>query len=333
VTPRVGPTSLVGLAVFAAAVSLSAIPATAAQSPLKAQPPVVIPRAAGFFDYMLVDSPKHRLIVSHTGSDTVDFIDTQTGALERQIYIGAAHGIAIDDVRGRYFVGISGAEKGVAVIDRSTLALQTRIATSGPIDALVIDSKRHTIMADEDNGDSIWVISTATLRVIASVHTPIDSDKAEYDPVTDRVYQNFTTINATLVLDPSTFRELKRYSTLPATKPHGLAIDAPQRRLFAAGTNGRLVVLDMATGRLIAAVAIASRADQIALDLKRHRLYCASGNGVLSVLDESGGNAKFVANVTVPRGAHTIAVDPATGSVWISYGSEHDDYVMKLLPQ
>jgi DNA-binding beta-propeller fold protein YncE len=332
-TRSVGPALAVGLAVLAATLPLFARPANAAENPLKAQPPVIIPRAVGFFDYMLVDSREHRLIVSHTGSDTVDFIDTTTGALERQLYVGAAHGIAIDEVGGRYFVGISGAEKGVAVIDRSTLALRTPIATPGPLDALVIDPKRHTLMADEDNGDSIWVISTTTQRVIATVRTPVDSDAAEFDPISDRVYQNFTTINAMLVFDPATFRELTRYSTLPATKPHGLAIDAPQGRLFAAGSNGKVVVLDMATGRLIAAVPIAPHADQIAIDLQRHRLYCASGNGVLSVLDERGGTAKLIANVSVPQGAHTIAVDPTTGAVWISYGTEHDDYVMKLLPQ
>ena len=78
---------------------------------------------------------------------------------------------------------------------------------------------------------------------------------------------------------------------------------------------------------------IASRADQIALDLRRHRLYCASGEGVLSVLDETGGSARLIANVSVPRGAHTIAIDTTTGAVWLSYGTEHDDFVMKLLPQ
>ena len=50
---------------------------------------------------MLVDSGLHRLIVSHTGSDTVDFVDTNTGALERQIYVGATHGIAIDETKLR----------------------------------------------------------------------------------------------------------------------------------------------------------------------------------------------------------------------------------------
>ena len=325
--------AVAAVAAVVAAVASFASPSPAANTPLKALPPTVIPRAAGFFDYMIVDAPKHRLIVSHTGSDTVDFINTKTGALERQLYVGATHGIAIDERGGWYFVGISGAEKGVAVIDRSTLTFLKKISTSGPIDALVIDPQRRTLMADEDNGDSIWVISTTSQRVIATVRTPVDSDKAEYDPVSDRVYQNFTTINAMIVFDPSSFRELARYSTLPATKPHGLAIDAAQHRLFAAGTNGKLVVLDMETGRRVTSVAIASRSDQIALDLRRHRLYCASGDGILSVLDETTGSAKLIAKVAVPRGAHTIAVDPTTGAVWISYGTERDDFVMKLLPE
>src|ERR1700736_2102114 len=67
--------------------------ASAAQSSvLQVSAQLRIPRAPGFFDYMIVDAPKHRLIVSHTGSNAVAFIDTSSGELERQLYVGAAHG-------------------------------------------------------------------------------------------------------------------------------------------------------------------------------------------------------------------------------------------------
>jgi DNA-binding beta-propeller fold protein YncE len=317
---------------LAAAGGLLVTPASAAADPFASRVTTVIPRAAGFFDYMLIDRPMHRLIVSHTGSDSVAFLSTATGKVERQLYIGAAHGIAIDERDNKYFVGTSGAERGVVVIDRIALTVSHRIATPGPVDALIFDSRRRRLFADEDNGAWMWVISARLERVVAAIPTPEDSDKGEYDPASDRVYQNYTTTHSLLVIDPSSFQKLARWSTLPATNPHGLAVDRRHHRIFSAGTNAKLAVIDMRSGTLLSSLNISRHVDQIALDERRGRLYCASGDGRLSLIDVRDDEVKFVADVAVPKGAHTLAVDPTSGSVWISYGTEHDDYVMKLEP-
>lgn len=317
--------------VAAAGALLMAAPSTPSD-PFASRTATVIPRAVGFFDYMLIDRPMHRLIVSHTGSDSVAFVNTATGEVERQLYIGAAHGIAIDERDNKYFVGTSGARKGVVVVDRQSLAVSGRIATPGPVDALIFDSRRGTLFADEDNGESMWIISARRERVVATLPTPQDSDKGEYDATSDRVYQNYTTTHTILVIDPSNFQKVARWSTLPATNPHGLAVDGRHHRIFAAGTNGELAVIDMKSGKLLSSMNIAPHVDQIALDAARGRLYCASGDGRLSVLDVRA-KVTVVADVAVPQGAHTLTVDPESGSVWISYGSEHDDYVMKLSPR
>lgn len=309
-----------------------AVQSSAGTLPLIAKPPTIVPRAPGFFDYMIVDQSAHRLIVSHTGSDSVAFVDSQTGAFERQLYIGAAHGIAIDERGGKYYVGVSGARKGIAVIDRKKLVITGHIETPGPVDALAFDSRRGNLFADADNGESIWVVSAARGKVVATIRTPQDSDKEEYDPRSDRVYQNFTTTNTLMVIDPSTLNKRARFSTLPATKPHGLAVDSAHRRVFAAGTNGWLVALDVKTGRVAKTTHIARHVDQIALDRQRHRIYCASGDGVLTVLDEQDGDVRWLADIKVPNGAHTVAVDEGTGAVWISYGTQTSDYVERLVP-
>lgn len=302
-------------------------------APLAAQPPLAIPRSVGYFDYMVVDRKFRRLIAAHTESLSLAFIDVDKDALVRQVYIGAApHGLAIDERDGIYFVGTSGAAHAVMMIDRTTLRSAGSIAMPGPVDALAFDRTRGELYADEDDGDSIWVINARTRRIVATIHTPRDSDKAEYDAQTDRVYQNFTTTNSVAVIDPASHAMRASWSTLPATHPHGLAIDSAHHRLFVAGVNGKLVALDMASGSVISSMSVAAHVDQIALDAKRQRLYCASGEGQLSVV-ESGDRVRLLANVRVPRGAHTVAVDPVTGTVWISYGTEREDYIVRLLPR
>jgi len=259
-------------------------------------------------------------------------VDLASGRLERQIYLaGFPHGIAIDERRGLYLVATSG-EPQVVAIDRQHLRIKKTVRMPGPVDALVLDVKRDRIYADEDNGQRIWVLDP-DLRVVVTIATPQDSDKVEYDLHTDRLYQNFTTIDSTLVIDPARNEILARWSTLPARRPHGLAIDRTRGVLYVAGANGWLVATDVVTGRLLASVRIAPNVDQIALDAKRRRLYCASGDGYISVLDVSRREPTLLANITVPHGAHTLAVDPSSGDVWISYGTERDDYIMRLVPR
>ncbi|MDQ6781354.1 MAG: hypothetical protein M3Z37_09425, partial [Candidatus Eremiobacteraeota bacterium] len=72
--------------------------------PLVAQPAMILPRAPGNFDYLAVDEKLHRLLVPHTSSRTLDVVNMATGSVERQVVLGAGHGIAVDVKDGKYFV-------------------------------------------------------------------------------------------------------------------------------------------------------------------------------------------------------------------------------------
>ncbi|MBV8365702.1 MAG: hypothetical protein JO194_04300 [Candidatus Eremiobacteraeota bacterium] len=298
---------------------------------LVAQPPIRVPKAPGSFDYMLVDVPAHRLLVAHTGSRAFAVLDLKSSAIDAQVYLdGAPHGIAVDLKRDVYFVGTSLVPE-IAVISRRTLRVLRTIRMPGPVDALAFDSAHERLFADEDNGQSIWVLD-ARDRIVATLATPQDSDKSEFDAAAGRLYQNFTTINSTYVIDAATLNVTARWSTRPALKPHGIALDAMRKRIYVAGTNGWLVALSAATGRVVERAAIAKDVDQIAFDAQRGRVYCASGDGVLSVVDVRESGLTHVDDLAVPKGAHTLALDPQTGDVWISYGTDRDDYVMRLAP-
>jgi DNA-binding beta-propeller fold protein YncE len=108
-----------------------------------------------------------------------------------------------------------------------------------------------------------------------------------------------------------------------------MVVDGKAHRLFAAGSNGKLVVLDTRTGKMIGSTDIARGADQIAIDPALKRIYCACGSGAISVVEETADGASRLGDVPSPAGTHTIAVDPKTHNVWVCYSDSHDSYLMK----
>lgn len=302
--------------------------------PLLAQPPVAVPRAPGFFDYMNVDAKYRRLLAAHSGNNSLAIVDMDAGTILQQVDLGdgaGGAGEAVDERDGKYFVGA--ANNHVVDINRKNMVLQAYITMPGPVDAVTFDPKNDTLYADEDNGTHVWAINGKTDKIVATIPVPGKPEYIQYDPVSDRVYQNIDlSPSSILVIDPATNTVTATWPVAPADKVHGLAVDGASGRVFSVGRNGKLAVLDVKTGAIVTMVDVAPRVDQIAFDAGNRRVYCPSGTGVMSVVQETDAGATVLGSIAIPRQTHTVAVDPQTHDVWISYGATDSDYVEKLTP-
>jgi len=301
---------------------------------LIASPPVNVPRKPGFFDYMTVDGDYRRLLVAHASSDQLAIIDVDAGSVIRAVDLGnntGGFGVAVDVRDGKYFVGT--AANRVVDINRKNMVLQQYITLPGPVDALAFDPKNDTLYADEDHGSRLWAINGKSDKLVATIALPGVPEYVDYDAVSNRIYQNIKPApSMVLAIDPGSNSVAARWPVAPAENVHGLAIDGASGRVFSVGLNGKLAVVDVKTGAIIATVDVAVRVDQIAFDPATKRVYCPSGSGVLTVVQETDSGASVLDTITIPRGTHTIAVDPKTHDVWISYGAPDGDYVEKLTP-
>lgn len=321
--------------VFAGAVCAALAAARAAfadptPAPLLAKPAIAVPRAPGSFDYLSIDGDRRYLLVAHSGTKTLDVFKLDTGELLRQIIVGASRGAAVDVKDRRFFVSTS--DSILAVVDRDNLVLNDKVAMPSPGDAIAFDPKNDTVYVDEAGGTRVFTFNGKTKKPGPAVTIPADPEYLNYDPVSDKLYQNIVSTNSVVVIDPATNAVSATWSTLPATAPHGQAIDPATGRVFAVGTNGILVAIDMKTGAVIAQAPVAPRVDQIVFDPGSMRIYCASGTGVISVVQETAAGLAALADVVVPEHAHTITVDPKTHNVWIAYGGRQDDFIMELTP-
>jgi YVTN family beta-propeller protein len=296
------------------------------------EPAIVVPGSKGGFDYLQVDEANRRLLANHTGNNTLDVFDADTGKLIKHIATGKAQGVAIDPVAGKYFVSVS-REKKLVIIDSKTLEKTGEVALGGPGDSLVFNPKNHCVYVGHDDATDLWVIDTHAEKITATIPIAEGPEYVLYDDESDRVFQNIKSNDTLLVIDPAANKVTETWSTAPAKHPHGLAFNPKTHRLFCAGQNGKLAVMDSKSGKVLGTADIVNGVDQIAFDPGKNRIYCASSGGQVSVLEETADGAKNIGNVKTAPGAKTITFDPKTHAVWIAYADKEAAYVRKLVPQ
>ena len=290
---------------------------------------MTVPGTKGGFDFLEVDRQLHRLLADHTGNKTLDVFNLPDGKFIKSVATGAAQGVAIDAAHDSYYVTVSDQKKLVEV-DRRTLDVSGSVDLPGPPDALTYFPKTGMAYVDHDDAEDLWVIDPVARKIVSTITIPTAPEVILCDSELDNLFQNIKSKPVMLMIDAKSNTISQTWSTLPAEKPHGLAIDPKTRRLFSAGGNGKLVVMDCATGVCLKSVDIAPGVDQIAFDPGNERIYCASGQGKLSVLQETVEGAKSLGEIETPKGAHTLAVDPDTHSVWIAFAKDGAAYIAEL---
>jgi DNA-binding beta-propeller fold protein YncE len=115
--------------------------------------------------------------------------------------------------------------------------------------------------------------------------------------------------------------QVRFFSLAPECRePRALAVDSRHLRLFAACANMKMVVLNSVTGELIATLPIGPGADAIGYDPGRGLLYTANGDamGSLTVIRQHVTDTySVIQNLPTQQRARTLAVNPATGEVYL----------------
>lgn len=267
----------------------------------------------GFWDYLLVDSPAHRLYL--TRGDHVDVLDTTTGKLVGTISgLHGTHGIALDTA-GKVGWVSDGGGNAVVAFDRSSLATLATIPAGTNPDGIVFEPATQTVWAFNGRSKNVTVIDAASEKVVATIDLP---GKPEFPAVdgTGIVFDN--------IEDKSEIVQLDAHSkTLTATwpsgcdSPSGLAFDVPGHRLFPVCDGKKMSVIDSASGKLIANPAIGDGPDAAGWSAKHKLAFASSGDGILSVVDASKSDYPTIESLPTQRGARTMAYDPGTDRVYL----------------
>lgn len=268
------------------------------------------------WDYVTFDSDSGRVYASH--GDHVTVVDGTSGAHIGDIgpLPGGTHGIGISTENGLGYT--DDGKAGVAAsFDLKTLKLGAQIKTAPDADGIVADpASRHIFVINGDSG-LIVAIDPKTNAAAATINVgaPLEAGVADGE---GKLFVDGVDAHDIIVIDTKTNKVLAHYPMAGCERPHGIAVDAETRRVFATCANKVMVVVDAENGKNIATLPIGAYNDGAAFDPVRKFALSANGDGTLTVVQEKSPNDfSVLANVPTAPAARTIAIDPKTGRVFL----------------
>jgi YVTN family beta-propeller protein len=302
---------------FAAATLLCSLLAVPTQ--LSAQQPYkVIDRwkigGDGGWDDLRVDSPAHRLYVTHGAR--VDVLDTQTGKSVGAITgLHGTHSVALDNA-GKFGYISDGGGNAVVVFDRVTLATVATIPAGQNPDGIVFEPATQTVWAFNGRSNTVSVIDAATRKVTATIPLP---GKPEFPAVDGKgtVFDNIEDKNEIVRLDAHTNKLTAEWPLTGCDGPSGLALDVRGHRLFPVCDGKKMGVIDSKTGKVLATPAIGDGPDGAGWDAAHKLAFASCGEGILSIIDAAAPGYPTIENLPTQRSARTMTYDSAADRIYL----------------
>jgi DNA-binding beta-propeller fold protein YncE len=273
----------------------------------------------GFFDYLSVDTATGRVFVSR--GTHIQVVDAATGKVVGDIAdLPRTHGALIVNSTSRGFTTNAG-DSTSTMFDLKSLAVLRQIHTGAAgLDGFMYDDATGevlTINHSRPNG-TVVVMDARTGDVVARLATSGDAPEAGVSDGRGRVFINIEDHNAIDVIDDHTWKVVDTWNIAPCNHPTGIAMDRSTNRIFSA-CGDTSVVVDAATGHVVARIANGGGVDGIAFDPAEKLLYVPSGAaGNVTVVHEDGPDSyRVVATVPTMAGARTIALNPKTHTAYV----------------
>jgi DNA-binding beta-propeller fold protein YncE len=269
----------------------------------------------GGWDYLVVESARHRLFVSR--STHVMVIDTESGKVVGDIPgTDGVHGIALAPELGLGFT--SNGKAGTATIfELATLAVTGTVKTGDDPDAILYDGSTRRVFTFNGRSHDATAIDAATGKVVGTLELGGRPEFAVADGA-GKIFVDLQDKAEVVVLDAKKLELLARWPTAPGSEPSGLAYDAEHHRLFSACRSRTVVLLDSESGRVLESLPIGAGVDGASFDAERALVFASNTDGTLSVIrEESPTKFALLAGVATEPGARTLALDSVTHLLYL----------------
>lgn len=267
------------------------------------------------WDYLTFDAPSGRLYISH--GDRVTVVDAKSGAILGAVegLPGGTHGIVV--VPGGLGYTDDGGAGIAASFDPSTFRIVHRIKAEPDADGMFYDASSGHVFVIEGDSQKLTAIDPKTDAVAATVDA---GEPLEFGVSGDngKAYVDGVEKGDIVRIDTETDKADAHWPMPGCEHPHGLAIDRNTHRLFSTCANKLMEVINADTGAIVASLPIGSGTDAAGFDTTRGLAFSSNRDGTLSIVAEKTPDSfQALTPVTTEFGARTMAVDPASGRIYL----------------
>jgi len=277
----------------------------------------VIDRASGpdgGWDYVRVDTANNRVLAAHGGS--VVALDLATKAVTGDLARGAILHDPLPVNGGTEVMVTNGGTAEAVFYNAKTWAEVARVKTGVGPDAAAFDPHSGLVLVMDHRGGDITLIDPKAHKAVGSISVGGDLEAAVVDGA-GKAWVNVENKNEIVAIDIAGKTALAHYPLAGCDGPTGLAYDAADKQLIAA-CDGATVVVDAASGKVVATLATGKGADGVAFDPRQKLAFVPSGQeGTLAIVSIGKGRASIVDTVKTQVSARTIGLDPRTGRVYL----------------
>lgn len=271
------------------------------------------------WDYLAIDPIRPVLYIARR-ADGILMYDTGarqvTGALADS---KDGNSVTIVPELDRMFVTTTGGT--LVIYQHSTLKLLDKVSYGESADNTFYDpATKQLLITQGDNNQVVFAdartyAKTGTLKYDAEnlEGAVADGQGFMYLAIRDR--------DKVLKIDMRTHTIAAEWPTTGFTRPNSVAFDPAHHRLFVTtrGMNPALLVIDPATGRIVASPTIGLNNDSIVFDPETKKIYTANGwDATLVIIDQVDADTYKLAEAATTRPwARTMALDARTKKVYL----------------
>jgi DNA-binding beta-propeller fold protein YncE len=272
----------------------------------------------GGTDYVAVEAATGRVFVSRSSHMMV--VDGATGKVLGDIpNTPGVHGAGLVTKYNHGFTTNSG-DQTVTMFDLKTLDVIKQIKVGPGLDGIMYDEPDDKIILTNHSRPigTLTAIDPKTGDIVATVELEDTAPEGAAADGQGRIFVNNEGKNTIQVIDVKTWKAVASWPLAPCEGPTGIAYDKASNRIFS-GCSTTSVVLDAATGKVVATIPNGTRVDALGWDPARKLIYIPNGGqGTVTVVHQDSPD-KYTVVATVPTfaGAKTITVDPVTHNAYL----------------
>jgi DNA-binding beta-propeller fold protein YncE len=277
----------------------------------------------GGTDYVAAETGTGHVFVSRATHMMV--IDGPTGKVLGDIPdTPGVHGAGIATKSGHGFT-TNGGDSTVTMFDLKTYAVIKKIKietgqTNAGLDGIMYDQADDKIILTNHSRPigTLVALDPKTGDMVGKAELEDNAPEGAAADGKGHIFVNNESKNTIQVIDTKTWKATASWPLDPCKGPTGIAYDPKTNRIFS-GCNGTSVVVDAATGKVVASIKNGTRVDALAWDPSKKLIYIPNGGegNVTVVRQDSADKYTVVDTVATFAGAKTITVDPKTHNVYL----------------